>query len=103
MAIASSGENLVPIKDNFKGLGRWSDTETATLQGSSCVITSSHLISFKDEKPLSYSYDIPLGSFGLSVLLNNSSVMWFGVFYQLIYHNNPTFLRYYCKHLHICK
>lgn len=92
MAIASPGENLVPIKDNFKGLGRWSDTETATFQCSSCVFTFSQLISFKDENTPSYSYDIPLGPFDLSVVLNDRLIVGFEVFYQLFYHSNLTFL-----------
>lgn len=53
MAIASPGENLVLIRDNFRGSGRWrraGDSDAASLQ---LVFTYLHLISFKDEKSLS--------------------------------------------------
>lgn len=51
MAIACPGENLVPIRDNFKGLGRWSDIETRHFSAVPVFLlfTYSHLISFKAE------------------------------------------------------
>lgn len=86
MGIASPGENLVPIKDNFKGFffflfsGGGATPERRHFSAVP-VFTSSHLISFKDKNSLSYSCDIPLGPFDLSVVPSVRLITWFGVFY----------------------